>query len=75
MMPMLVTPTHLLNPISTNDLQLVPMVWKLESETGALSSLIVFRFFKSFKQWRTFAESSYGKSKGSSIKNYILKNQ
>lgn len=58
MMPMLVTPVHLLSPIFSKFLQFKLNVWKQESETRAPSSLIVFRFFKSFKQLRKVDEHS-----------------
>jgi hypothetical protein len=43
--PILVTPSHLLNPISIKDLQLLLIVWKIVSEPRTPSIMMVFRFF------------------------------
>lgn len=57
--PVSVTPLHLLNPRSTSDLQLMPIICKAESESRAPSTLNVFRLFKFLNQCRTVDESSW----------------
>lgn len=68
--PMLVTPIHLLKPSSTKDLQLEPMIWRIKSETRTPSILITLKCFKFFKPLVRGAESSFRKCPRNSISLY-----
>lgn len=56
--PMFVTPMHLLKPSSTKDLQLVPMLWRIKSETLTPPILIMLSRFKFCKPSIKDADSS-----------------
>jgi hypothetical protein len=66
----LVTPVHLLNPISIKDLQLLLIVWKTVSETRAPSIMMAFRFFNSCMHSTKFAENSCRQDQGSDLVHF-----